>query len=112
MTWYREIDLSMSNKTYLKVVCATEASGELDEPTPLKRRYWVHPLKCDREKNNNFSKFYENIRKHPENFVEYYRMSVKSFDELLATLRKYLSKEITNMRNPLSPERELTVTKR
>jgi len=44
----------MSNKTFLKELCAAEAAGELDEPTPPKRRYWVHPLNSDREKNKNF----------------------------------------------------------
>lgn len=100
----------MSNKTLLKVLCAAEGAGEFDEPTPSKRRYWVHPLNSDREKNKNFSEFYENIRKHPEKFFEYYRMSIKSFDELLAKLRSHLTKEITNMRNPLNPEVRLTVT--
>lgn len=100
----------MSNKTFLKVLCAAEAAGELDEPTPPKRRYWVHPLNSDREKNKNFSEFYGNIRQHPEKFFEYYRMSVKSFDELLAKLRQHLTKETTNMRNPISPEVRLTVT--
>jgi len=37
-------------------------------------------------------------------------MSVKSFDELLAKLRQHLTKEITNMRNPLSPQVTLKVT--
>lgn len=52
----------MSNKTFIKVLCAAESAGELDEPTPSKRRYWVHPLNSEREKNKNFSVFYENIR--------------------------------------------------
>jgi len=100
----------MSNKRLLKVLCVAEAAGELDEPTTSKRRYWVHPLNSDREKNNNFLEFYGNIRKHPEKFFEYYRMSVRSFDELLAKIRQHLTKEVTNMRNPLSPEVRLTVT--
>jgi len=90
----------MSNEIFLKVLCAAEAAGKLDEPTPPKRRYWVHPLNSDREKNNIFSKFYGNICKHPEKFFEYNRMSIKSFDELLAKLRQHLTKKITNMRNP------------
>lgn len=58
----------MSNKAFLEVLCVAEAAGELDEPTPSKRRYWVHPLNSDREKNKKISEFYENIRKHSDKF--------------------------------------------
>lgn len=91
----------------LQILCAAETAGELDEPTSPNlnvRRYWVHPIHSEREKNNHFSEFYTNIRKFPEKFFEYYRMSLNSFDELLTTLRPYLTKQQTNMRNPISAE--------
>ncbi|XP_025413693.1 uncharacterized protein LOC112685883 [Sipha flava] len=102
----------MSSKTLLQVLCVAEAAGELNSLASPERRYWVHPMNSDREKKKKFTAFYENIRKHPEKFYEYFRMSLKSFDELLTRLRVHLTKENTNTRNAISAEERLTVTLR
>jgi len=101
------------NNLLLNIICAAEAAGELDEPTisnPKVRKYWVHPAHSNMDGENHFYIFYENIRKFPLKFFEYFRMSITSFDELLKMLSPHLTKQQTNMRNPISAELRLTVT--
>ncbi|KAL4149765.1 hypothetical protein QTP88_003633 [Uroleucon formosanum] len=54
----------------LNVICAVEASGELDEPTSLTttRQFWVHPLNQKRKKEDLFENFYCSIRKFLQKF--------------------------------------------
>lgn len=92
----------------IKAVCIAEALGLLDEP--LQRTFWVHPLNVNREKSQRFSLFFENLRKYPDKFFDYYRMSITSFDELLEYIREYITKKNTSFRNAISAEERLTVT--
>ncbi|XP_026821629.1 uncharacterized protein LOC113560047 [Rhopalosiphum maidis] len=96
----------------LKIICMAEAAGELDEPTHKRRRYWVYPIHSSNEHDIRFQVFYDNLKKYPEKFFDYYRMSISSFEELLEKVRLHLTKEITHFRNPISPEKRLTVTLR
>ncbi|XP_025201650.1 uncharacterized protein LOC112599113 [Melanaphis sacchari] len=67
----------------------------------------------NREKSDQlFIHFFENIRCYSENFFEYYRMSVSSFDELLETLRPHIRKSITKFCIPICAEERLTITLR
>ena len=95
----------------LEIICAAEATGELDA-AQKHRRYWVHPLHSSKEYDMKFQLFYDNLKKYPEKFFDYYRMSIQSFEELLEKVRLNLTKETTHLRNPLSPEERLTVTLR
>jgi len=96
----------------LEIICAAESAGELEEPVRKHRRYWVHPLHSSKEYDMKFQIFYDNLKKYPDKFFDYYRMSIQSFEELLEKVRKNLTKEITHLRNPISPEERLTVTLR
>ena len=48
-----------------------------------KRRYWVHPLLYKRLSIGKFHIRYNNMINYPEKFFNYYRMSIKTFDELI-----------------------------
>ncbi len=104
----------MSDYDFLSIICAAEAAGELDDSTShaakTTRKYWVHPLNQKRDEEDLFENFYSSIRKYPNKFFEYYRMSITSFDELLETMRPHLTKQHTNMRNPIFVEQRLTIT--
>ena len=53
-----------------------------------RHQYWVHPLLCTRLDTAEFySQFYE-LRKDESEFFKYFRMSLKSFDELLNLLQE------------------------
>lgn len=45
---------------------------------------------------------FHKLREHPKKFIGYFRMSVRSFDELLRNLGPALTYENTNMRLSLS----------
>lgn len=96
----------------LEIICLAEAAGELEEPVHKHRRYWVHPINSSREHDMRFQIFYNNLKKYPQKFFDYYRMSISSFEELLEKVRSNLTKECTHLRNPISPEERLTVTLR
>jgi len=99
------------NRKKLKVIAVTEALGLLDT-IKSERRYWVHPLNVEREKMEHFKDFFKNIRRYPQKFFEYYRMSISSFDELLEILRPHITKTTTVFRNPICAEERLTITLR
>ncbi|XP_063241738.1 uncharacterized protein LOC134541921 isoform X3 [Bacillus rossius redtenbacheri] len=95
----------------VSVVCLAESLGLLDKPRN-KRKYWVHPYNKERASSNRFRSFFEEVRKHEDKFFSYYRMSVKSFDELLEIVRPQITKMDTCWRNPLTPEERLSITRR
>lgn len=95
----------------LKVIAVAEACRELDPPKQ-DRRYWVHPINSNREEFGQFDAFYDSIRRYPDKFFEYFRMSITSFDELLRKLRPHITKQTTPFRNPISAEQRLTITLR
>lgn len=47
-----------------------------------KRRYWVHPYIDDRLARGGFITLFSSLRENPDTFINYFRMSVQSFDEL------------------------------
>ena len=55
-------------------------------------------------------KVYENVRNFETKFFGYYRMSIKSFDELLVLLRLHISRSNTSIRLAISAEERLTIT--
>jgi len=73
--------------SFLEIICAAEAAGELEEPVRKHRRYWVHPLHSSKEYDMKFQIFYDNLKKYPDKFFDYYRMSIQSFEELLVKVR-------------------------
>jgi len=93
----------------MKVIAVAGAFGYLNPPRS-ERSYWIHPFNIVRETNNRFFSFYGDIRKYPIKFLEYYRMSISSFDELLEKLRPYIAKKTTKFRRPVFPEERLTIT--
>ncbi|XP_050064509.1 uncharacterized protein LOC126553379 [Aphis gossypii] len=76
------------------------------------RRYWVHPMNTKRIKEGQFQVNFMILRAHPEEFFKYFRMSIKTFDELISLVRPCLSKQIIHMRVPISTEERLTITLR
>lgn len=95
----------------VRVIAIAEAFGQLDPQAP-DRKYWVHPINSNRESSGQFDAFYENIRCYPDKFVEYFRMSITSFDELLEKIRPHITKQTTPFRNPINAEQRLTITLR
>jgi hypothetical protein len=105
--------MELNHDRLVQVLCVAEALGVLNDPVQrLSRKHWVHPINDDRETSGRFIKFYNDIRLYPEKFFNYYRMSIKTFDELLQKVRGHISKRSTHWQNPLSAKERLTITLR
>ncbi|XP_040194667.1 protein ALP1-like [Rana temporaria] len=76
------------------------------------RRYWIHPVIAGREETGQFWVLYNDLREHEEKFLDYTRMSIKSFDELLELLSGRLQRMDTFFRNSIPPVERLIITLR
>lgn len=79
---------------------------------PRKRRMWVHPIISERNTAGGNVLLYKNLREHPEKFFNYFRMSIRSFDELHNILKDKISKTDTVLRRSITSEERLMVTLR
>ncbi|CAH1972426.1 unnamed protein product [Acanthoscelides obtectus] len=77
-----------------------------------RKQWWIHPYLADRTKKGQFINIYEGLRRYPDKFFNYVRMSMRSFDELLTLCRYDLLKQDTILRKSVSPEEKLFVTLR
>lgn len=76
------------------------------------RKYWVHPLISARLVNGQFYKLFENLKKYPNKFFNYFRMSESSFENLLALVGPRITYQDTRLRLAVGPEERLAVTLR
>lgn len=58
----------------LEVLWLADEAGLLDEPS--ERKYWVHPLIENHENSKKKLVFYNDMRKYPEKFFNYYQMFI------------------------------------
>lgn len=77
-----------------------------------KRRYGVHPVNRYRNEYGEFHHLYKQLKKYPERFFQYMRMSVETFDLLLQKVERNIEKLTTNFGKPISSEERLVVTVR
>lgn len=77
-----------------------------------RRRYWVHPLSSKRRARGTYYVLYLELRRDPEQFFNYMRMSIESFDHLLQRMSASLQREDTRYRRAINPEERLIVTLR
>ncbi|CAK1593449.1 unnamed protein product [Parnassius mnemosyne] len=76
-----------------------------------RRRYHVHPVIANRLLEGEFSTLFSKLRNYNEKFSDYFGMSVKSFDELLARIQDHI-KHHNMFRIPVRPVERLAVTLR
>nr|CAH7727427.1 unnamed protein product [Callosobruchus chinensis] len=87
------------------IVCALEIFRR--KTKRLRRKYWVHPIYCDRLLKGKFYTLFHTLRNYPDKFFNYFRMSKESFDELLSYIKDDISYQNTNMRLSIPPEKRL-----
>ncbi|XP_025407183.1 protein ANTAGONIST OF LIKE HETEROCHROMATIN PROTEIN 1-like, partial [Sipha flava] len=75
-------------------------------------QHWVHPINCERYTNGHYVKLYYKLREDSSKFFNYFRMSVRSFDELLLCIKNDIQLQNTNMRLAIQPEEMLVITLR
>lgn len=77
-----------------------------------RKRCAVHELNQDRAIYGEFHHLYKGLRRNPERFFEFLRMSVETFDYILGRVKHRLKKKVTNFKKPISPAERLYVTLR
>ncbi|XP_063634897.1 putative nuclease HARBI1, partial [Cydia splendana] len=76
------------------------------------KSFWVHPLNDNRYLKGQFVSLYEDLRMYPDKFFNYFRMSINTFDELLALVSPRITLQDTNMRIAIPAVQRLAVTLR
>lgn len=77
-----------------------------------KKRHWIHPLFLERHSKGLFHTYFKDVRKYPDRFFNYTRMSVQSFDNLLENISNSIKGSDTRMRACITPEEKLVMTLR
>ena len=72
-------------------------------------RYWVHPINQSLKQFGKFHTLYTDLRKYPDRFYTYYRMSTEQFDYILAQIDHLIYKPNTNWRCSTSAEGKLAI---
>ena len=72
-------------------------------------RYWVHPINQSHQQFGEFHTLYKDLRKYPDRFCTYYRMSTEQFDYILAQIEHLIYKPNTNWQCSISAEEKLVI---
>ncbi|XP_073414123.1 peroxisomal membrane protein PMP34 isoform X2 [Dendrobates tinctorius] len=86
--------------------CCTRRRNRRTAP----KRMWVHPIVQEREDKGHFNLLYQDLRKYPDKFVNFCRLTIPAFDRLLDLLSPELNYQETVMRRPISAEERLLIT--
>lgn len=84
----------------------------LGKKTRKKREVWQKKWLADREKYGHMGLLRELRDNNPEDFKNYLRMDSACFDDLMTTLRPFLTKQDTTMRQSIPAEERLIATLR
>jgi hypothetical protein len=74
--------------------------------------HWVHPIIQKREEFGAFYTLFGALRDDANKFLNYFRMSVSSFDEMHRRLKESLQRRNSTMRNCIQPVEMLAVAVR
>lgn len=76
-----------------------------------RRRYWIHPS-FQVLKNHGASICAEELKAHPTQFQNCYRMSPDTFSTLVEMLAPHITKQDTKFRDAITPQEKLLITLR
>ena len=68
-----------------------------------RREFWVHPLISSRVIDGQFYKLFDNLKKYPIIFFNYFRMSEESFERLLVLIQTRIMQQDTHLRLAVPP---------
>ena len=72
-------------------------------------RFWVQPISQSCQQFGEFHTLYKDLRKYPDRFYTYYRMSTEQFDYILAQIEHLICKPNTNWQYSISAEEHLVI---
>jgi hypothetical protein len=61
------------------------------------RKYWVHPILRNILTTSLYVALYPNLRNYGPKFFNYFRMSIKSFDNLLELIKEEIKADATGI---------------
>ena len=73
------------------------------------QKYWVHPINQTRKDFGEFHTLYKDLRKYPDRFYTYYRMSTEQFDTILAQIEHLIYKPNSKWWHSISLEEKLAI---
>ncbi|PIO22830.1 hypothetical protein AB205_0168120, partial [Aquarana catesbeiana] len=94
----------------LAAVAALIDEEEEDNWRRRRHRFWIHPIVAQREVRGQFGALYNDLHAHEDKFFNYTRMSIRSFDELLALLSSHLERQNTSFRRSIPAVERLIIT--
>lgn len=68
------------------------------------KRKWIHEVNMERKKFGEFHYLLKQLLKDELKFKEYFRMSMKQFDQLLSIIKKDIEKKKLNLRESIPAE--------
>ena len=73
------------------------------------RKYWVHPINQTHMDFGEFHTLYKDLRKYPDRFYTYYRMSTEQFDAILAQIEHLIYKPNSKWWHSISPKEKIAI---
>ena len=111
---------SLSGRKRIKItVELCDSDDEFDdwflESVPAKigirpRSYWIHPMNLKRPTDGEYVRVCLPLRKHPDKFFKYFRMSISTYDYIMENIEEDITKY--SNRPSVSPGERLAVTLR
>ena len=112
-----EIGASLNFKT--RRLCVIDAADEAfvvmfylrrkQRKTANKRKFWVHPILRERFSLGTFHNLIGELRSDEHKLFNYFRMSITSFNDLLARVSVRINYQNTRFRDCICPEERLSI---
>lgn len=67
----------------------------------------MHPVNSERLLHGEFYTLYSRLRADDVSFLNYFRMSLTSFDQLFSKIKHKIIRQVTNTRSAIPPEEML-----
>ena len=76
------------------------------------QKHCVHPINQTHKDFGEFHILYNDLKKYPDRFYTYYRMSIEPFDTILAQIEHLIYKPNSKWQHSISPEEKLAICTR
>ena len=73
------------------------------------RTKWIHEILRKRQRLGEFHRLVQELRLDEPRFNQYFRMTPRTFDNLLHIVGPYIRKQTTNYRKAINPEQRLSI---
>lgn len=82
------------------------------EETTHSGKYWIYPIARNSINISIFSSLYPCLRRHEQEFVNYFQMKISSFDYLLLLITNEITADVVESTRFISPDEKLVITLR